>query len=40
MYKAVNKIEETLGEITDLDVTENIRPVLEMENLKMIIGQE
>ena len=32
--KAVNKIEETLGEITDLDVTENIRPVLEMENLK------
>ncbi len=32
--KAINKIEETLGEITDLDVTENIRPVLEMENLK------
>jgi len=32
--KAVDKIKETLGEITDLDVTENIRPVLERENLK------
>lgn len=31
---AADKIEDTLGEITDLDVTENIRPVLEMENLK------
>ncbi|MDP6499346.1 MAG: glutamate mutase L [Candidatus Marinimicrobia bacterium] len=31
---ASNKIDETLGEITDLDLTENIRPVLEMENLK------
>ncbi len=31
---AADKIEETLGEITDLDLTENIRPVLEMENLK------
>jgi uncharacterized protein (TIGR01319 family) len=31
---ASNKIEETLGEITDLDLTENIRPVLERENLK------
>jgi len=32
--KATDKIENTLGEITDLDVTENIRPVLEQENLK------
>lgn len=31
---ATDKIEETLGEITDLDLTENIRPVLERENLK------
>ena len=31
---ASGKIEETLGEITDLDLTENIRPVLERENLK------
>lgn len=31
---ATDKIKETLGEITDLDVTENIRPVLERENLK------
>lgn len=32
--KATEKIKETLGQITDLDVTENIRPVLEHENLK------
>ena len=32
--KAVDKIKETLGDITDLDVTDNIRPVLERENLK------
>ena len=32
--KAVEKIKETLGDITDLDVTDNIRPVLERENLK------
>lgn len=31
---ATKKIEETLGLITDLDITENIRPVLEFENLK------
>ena len=31
---AADKIKDTLGEITDLDVTENIRPVLEKENLK------
>ena len=32
--KATSDIERTLGELTDLDVTENIRPVLEQENLK------
>ena len=32
--KAIKAIDDTLGEITDLDVTENIRPVLEQENLK------
>lgn len=32
--KATDKIQDTLGEITDLDITENIRPVLEQENLK------
>ena len=32
--KATKAINSTLGEITDLDVTENIRPVLEQENLK------
>ncbi len=32
--KARNEIEERLGEITDLDMVENIRPVLERENLK------
>ncbi len=32
--KATDKIENTLGHITDLDITENIRPVLEKENLK------
>ncbi len=32
--KATEKISETLGGITDLDITENIRPVLEQENLK------
>ncbi len=31
---ATDKVEATLGDITDLDVTENIRPVLERENLK------
>ncbi|MCH7763940.1 MAG: glutamate mutase L [Candidatus Marinimicrobia bacterium] len=31
---AIDKIKDTLGEITDLDITENIRPVLERENLK------
>ncbi len=31
---AAKNVEETLGEITDLDLTENIRPVLERENLK------
>jgi len=31
--KAQKIIEETLGEITDLDIIENIRPVLEVENL-------
>jgi len=31
---AADKIKDTLGEITDLDITENIRPVLEWENLK------
>ena len=31
--KARENIEKTLGEITDLDIVENIRPVLEMENL-------
>ena len=31
---AADKIKDTLGEITDLDITENIRPVLERENLK------
>ena len=31
--KAQKNIEETLGEITDLDIIENIRPVLEVENL-------
>ncbi len=30
---AADKIEETLGDITDLDLTENIRPDLERENL-------
>ena len=32
--KATSDIERTLGKLTDLDVTENIRPVLEQENLK------
>ena len=32
--KATRAIRDTLGEISDLDVTENIRPVLEQENLK------
>ena len=32
--KATPDIKETLGQLTDLDVTENIRPVLEQENLK------
>ena len=32
--KATKAIRDTLGEISDLDVTENIRPVLEQENLK------
>ncbi len=32
--KATDKIQSTLGEIADLDITENIRPVLEQENLK------
>ncbi|MEA3286626.1 MAG: glutamate mutase L [Candidatus Marinimicrobia bacterium] len=31
--KAQKNIEDTLGEITDLDIIENIRPVLEIENL-------
>lgn len=31
--KAQDNIQETLGEITDLDLIENIRPVLEVENL-------
>lgn len=31
--KAQSNIEETLGGITDLDIIENIRPVLEVENL-------
>ncbi|NQV37540.1 MAG: glutamate mutase L [Candidatus Marinimicrobia bacterium] len=31
--KAKDIIKETLGEITDLDIVENIRPVLERENL-------
>ncbi len=31
--KAEENIRETLGEITDLDIVENIRPVLERENL-------
>ena len=32
--KATPDIKKTLGTLTDLDVTENIRPVLEQENLK------
>ena len=32
--KATENIKKTLGTITDLDITENIRPVLERENLK------
>ena len=32
--KATSDIEKTLSDLTDLDVTENIRPVLEKENLK------
>ncbi|MDG1847298.1 MAG: glutamate mutase L [Candidatus Marinimicrobia bacterium] len=32
--KASSDIQKTLGKLTDLDVTENIRPVLEQENLK------
>ena len=32
--KATPDIKQTLGQLTDLDVTENIRPVLEQENLK------
>ncbi len=32
--KATENIKETLGTITDLDITENIRPVLERENLQ------
>ena len=32
--KATLDIKQTLGQLTDLDVTENIRPVLEQENLK------
>lgn len=31
--KAQQNIRDTLGEITDLDIIENIRPVLEVENL-------
>ena len=32
--KATSDIEKTLSDLTDLDVTENIRPILEKENLK------
>jgi len=32
--KATSDIKKTLGGLTDLDMTENIRPVLEQENLK------
>ena len=32
--KATLDIKKTLGDLTDLDITENIRPVLEQENLK------
>ena len=32
--KATPDIKKTLGDLTDLDVTENIRPILEQENLK------
>lgn len=32
--KATADIKKTLGELTDLDVAENIRPILEQENLK------
>jgi len=32
--KATSDIKKTLGDLTDLDITENIRPVLEQENLK------
>ena len=32
--KAQNQITETLGEMTDLDIVDNIRPVLEKENLE------
>ena len=32
--KATSNIKKTLGDLTDLDITENIRPVLEQENLK------
>jgi len=31
---ATSDIKNTLGDLTDLDVTENIRPILEQENLK------
>ena len=32
--EAISDIKKTLGDLTDLDVTDNIRPVLEQENLK------
>ena len=32
--KAASDIKNTLGNLTDLDITENIRPILEKENLK------
>tara|TARA_A100000164_G_scaffold208797_1_gene185097 strand:- start:1235 stop:3049 length:1815 start_codon:yes stop_codon:yes gene_type:complete len=32
--KATSDIQNTLGNLTDLDITENIRPILEKENLK------
>ena len=36
--KAASDIKNTLGNLTDLDITENIRPILEKENLDLIVG--
>ena len=36
--KATSDIQNTLGNLTDLDITENIRPILEKRKFKAIKG--